>query len=198
MSLTKDLLKLARDLADPDLHSPEANGDSQPEMRRKLGRPPQAKLRRSVSTAYYSLFSLLAKEAAIKMVGGGKENKFLRGYMMRAVSHETIRNVCKGFASKNPKDKIKKALNGHQIPGELADIARICHDLQTYRHDADYNFIDSFKKGQVMDIVDKAEQAHKNWEAIKNHEATKVFLAALIVHKLVQQSGTILGTPSLN
>ena len=117
---------------------------------------------------------------------------------MRAVSHETIRNVCKGFASRNPNNNLKKALSGHQIPGELADIARICHDLQIYRHDADYNFIYSFKKGQVMDIVGKAEQAHEKWEAIKNHEATRVFLAALIVDKFVQQSVTILGTPSRN
>lgn len=127
MSLAKDLLKLARDLLQSD----------RPERR---GRPQQAMLRRSVSTACYSLFSLLVKEATIKTVGSGKENKFLRGYMMRAVSHETIRNVCKGFASRNSEDKIKKALNDHQIPGELADIACIGHDLQTYRHDAELQF----------------------------------------------------------
>lgn len=117
---------------------------------------------------------------------------------MRAVSHGTIRDVCKGFASRNPNDEIKKALNDHQIPGELADIARICHNLQTHRHDADYNFIYSFKKSQVIDIVDEAEQAHEQWNAIKNHEATKVFLAALIVHELIKKSGKILGTPYRN
>ena len=83
MSLAKDLLKLARDLLQSD----------RPE---RTGRPQQAKLRRSISTACYSLFSLLVKEAAIKMVGGRNENKFLRGDMMRAVSHEAIRNICKG------------------------------------------------------------------------------------------------------
>ena len=181
MSLAKDLLELARDLLQPD--GPE-----------RRGRPQQAKLRRSVSTAYYSLFALLVEEAATRTVGGGNENKALRGYMMRAVSHKTIKKVCAGFANRNPNDNIKKALNGHRIPGELADIARICHDLQTYRHEADYNFIYSFKKAEADIIVGQAEQAHEKWETVKSYEATRVFLAALIVDGFVQQSGGIIGT----
>ena len=78
--------------------------------------------------------------------------------MMRAISYETIRNVCKGFANRNPNDKIDQALNGHHIPDDLVDIARICHDLQTYRHEADYNFIYSFKKVEAETIVEQAEQ----------------------------------------
>ena len=186
MSLAKDLLELARDLLQP------VGRDE------KRGRPQQVRLRRSVSTAYYSLFSLLVEEAATRTVGAGNENKALRGYMMRSVGHKTINNVCKGFASRNPNNNIKKALNSYEIPGELADIARICHDLQTYRHGADYDFTYRFKKQQAVVIINQAEQAHKKWEAIKNHEATKVFLAALIVDNIVQQSGTILGTPSRN
>lgn len=184
MSLANELLELARELLEP------AGRDE------KRGRPQQVRLRRSVSTAYYSLFSFLVEEAATMMVGG--RNKALQGYVTRAVSHETIKNVCKGFASRNPNNNVKKALNGHRIPGELADIARICHDLQTYRHDADYDFIYSFKKPEVMHIVDEAEQACKKWKTIKKHEVTRVFLAALIVDKFVQQSGTILGKSSRN
>ena len=72
----------------------------------------------------------------------------------------------------------------------------------------DYNFVDDFKKVRDMDeevekekenatdIFEQAEKAHGKWENIRKHEATKVFLAALIVHKLVQHSGTIIRTPS--
>ena len=196
MSLADDLLEQAKDLLNPanlDSHRPyQANVSSRPERR---GRPKQAKLRRAVSTAYYSLFSLLVEEAAAMMVGSGKKKKALRGYMMRAISHEAIANVCKGFASRNPDNKIKKALDGHEMPGGLVDIACTCHDLQTHRHEADYNFIKSFTKEEVIGIVDEAEEAHKKWAIIRDHEATKVFLAALIVHKLVQKSGTIIGAP---
>lgn len=196
MSLADDLLEQARDLLDlahQDLHRPDrANVSSRPERR---GRPKQAKLRRAVSTAYYSLFSLLVEEAATMMVGSGKKKKALRGYMMRAISHEAIANVCKGFASRNPDDKIQRALDGHGIPGDLADVACTCHNLQTDRHEADYNFIKRFTKEEVIGIVDEAEEAHKKWATIRDHEATKVFLAALIVHKLVQKSGTIIRSP---
>ena len=135
--LAEDLLEQAKvllDLAKPDSDGPDqAAGSSRPEKR---GRPKEAKLRRSISTAYYSLFSLLVYEAATVVVGVGKEKKALRGYVIRAISHETIRNVCRSFASRNPDEKIKEALDGHEIPIDLVDIARICHNLQVQRHEA--------------------------------------------------------------
>ena len=73
MSLANDLLELARDLLEPA------------DRLERRGRPKQVRLRRSISTAYYSLFSLLTEEAATMMVGGGNENKALRGYVMRAI-----------------------------------------------------------------------------------------------------------------
>ncbi|MYK85141.1 MAG: hypothetical protein F4025_01730 [Synechococcus sp. SB0669_bin_7] len=51
MSLAADLLQQARHLINRDLR-----------------RPRQANLRRSISTAYYSLFSLLVDAAAVAMV----------------------------------------------------------------------------------------------------------------------------------
>ena len=185
MSLAKDLLEQARgllDLDDPDSHRPD-QANNIGSRRERRGRPKQAKLRRSVSTAYYSLFSLLVAEATTMMVGSGKKNKALRGYVMRAISHRAIANVCKGFASTNPDNKIKTALDGHEIPGDLIDLARTCHDLQAQRHEADYNFIKSFTKEEVTDIVDEAKAAHDKWATVRDHEATKVFLAALVICK---------------
>lgn len=173
MSIAADLLDQAKGLLD----------SKRPENR---GRPKQVDLRRSISTAYYSLFSLLVEEAATAMVGSGSKKKALRGYVSRAISHEAIRGACKGFANRNPDDKIKIALAGHRIPGDLAYIAITCHDLQIERHEADYNFIRSFTKDEAMDIV---EEVHRKWKIIKDNEATKVFLTALVVYKLVQTSG---------
>lgn len=177
MSLAADLLEQAKDLLD----------SQRPENR---GRPKQVDLRRSISTAYYSLFSLLVEEAATAMIGGGSKKKALRGYVSRAISHEAIRGVCKGFANRNPDDKIKNALADHEIPGDLAYIAITCHDLQVERQEADYNFIRSFTKDEAIDIVEEVAEAHRRWKVIKDNEATKVFLTALIVYKLVQASGT--------
>ena len=178
--LAINLLNVAKDLAD-------THGMS--------GRPQNAKLRRSISTAYYSLFSLLVEDAAIAMVGSGNNKKDLRGYVMRAISHEAIRDVCKGFANKNPDDKIKRALGKHVIPDDLVDIATICHDRQYWRHEADYNFIRSFSKTDAENAYEEVERAHRKWQAVKDDEAIKVFLAALVVYKLSQKSGSIIKKP---
>ena len=54
---------------------------------RRQGAPPYALLRRSISTAYYSLFSLLVEDAATEIVGVTNDQKYLRGYVMRAIGH---------------------------------------------------------------------------------------------------------------
>ena len=166
MSLADDLLLQAKDLLNRDLRKPK-----------------QANLRRSVSTAYYSLFYLFIDEVATTVIGGGNERKHLRGYVMRTISHKTIANVCKVFANKNPDNKIKLALAGHEVPDDLADIALGCHNLQDQRHEADYNFINKLSKEEVMDLISQAEEAHRKWKTVKKYEATKVFLIALLVTK---------------
>ncbi|MCY3537098.1 MAG: YihY/virulence factor BrkB family protein [Synechococcus sp. SB0676_bin_10] len=99
MSLSQDLLQQAKHLPDPD-----------------PGKPRQANLRRSISTAYYSLFSLLVTASAGFMVGADDERQPLRNYMTRA------------------------------IPDDLAYVAKAFRDLQEARHGADYNFAHTFKK----------------------------------------------------
>ena len=196
MSLADDLLEQAKDLL--NLAHPDSDGPDQPKVSSRLerrGRPKQAKLRPSISTAYYSLFSLLVDEAVTRMVGRGKKKKALRGYVTRAISHQVIREVCKVFAGASSDDRIKKVLDGHGIPDDLVTIARTCHNLQAYRHEVDYNFIRSFTKEDAIDIIEETEEAHKKWETIRDNEATKVFLTALIVHKLAQKSGTTIRAP---
>lgn len=180
--LAINLLNVAKDLADTHEMS---------------GRPQNAKLRRSISTAYYSLFSLLAKDAATVMVGSGDNRNAiaLRSYVMRAMSHKVIREVCKGFANRNPSYKIKEALGSYDIPEDLVDVATICHDLQYWRHEADYNLIRIFAKSDAINAYEKADEAHRKWQAIKDDKATKVFLVSLVIYTLVQSSGTTIQKP---
>ena len=174
-----NLLKLANDLIIPT----------------KQGAPSHALLRRSISTAYYSLFSLLVEDAATEIVGVTNDKKYLRGYVMRAIGHEAINNVCKGFGSKNLNYKIKKVLGNSEIPDDLAYVAITFCELQFLRHEADYNYnfaddlSDNFSRSYVKAILKKVEKAHESWARVKNQWATKVFLIALIVDKHVQTSG---------
>lgn len=161
MTLADDLLQQAKDLLDSD-----------------TSKPKQATLKRSISTAYYSLFSLLVDEAATLVVGGGQERKYLRNFVARTISHKSIASVSKSFAN-NPTDKIRRALAGHEIPGDLADVARTCQDLQERRHEADYDFVRRFTKQQATKLIDRAVKAHQKWKTIKDDEAAKVFLVVL-------------------
>lgn len=173
------LLKLANDLIIPT----------------KQGAPSHALLRRSISTAYYSLFSLLVEAAATEIVGGTSDQKYLRGYVMRAISHQAIREVCKGFANKNLNSKIKKILGNNAISDDLAYVARTFYDLQFFRNEADYNYnfaddiSDNFSRRYVKDILETVEKAHQSWARVKDQWARKVFLIALIVDKDVKTSG---------
>ena len=177
MSLADDLLQQAKDLL-----GSSSGSDGR-------GRPKQANLRRAISTAYYSLFSLLVDAVATEAVGGGRKKKLLRGYVIRSVTHRSIVDICKKFSDHdgklNPgdKDKLKMLVAVHGIPEDLAYVARTCQYLQGQRHEADYNLVRIFKKEEATSLIDKTAKAHKKWKAVKDHEATKVFLVALLVQK---------------
>ena len=58
------------------------------------GRPDPAKLRRSISTAYYALFSLLIEAGAAALAGTGPQSKELRAILARTFEHSEMSKVC--------------------------------------------------------------------------------------------------------
>lgn len=151
----------------------------------------QANLRRSISTAYYSLFALLVHEAAKLMVGSGekKEQECLYGYVIRAFSHKGMLDVCRGFAQRNPGKKIIELLAGRTIPDDLASIAGTFRYLQEERHEADYNFVKNYTKDHAAVVFEEAKTAHQKWQAIKDDKVAEVFLVALLVQQNLRTSG---------
>ncbi len=73
------------------------------------GRPDPARLRRSISTAYYALFSLLVEAGAAALAGTGPQSKELRALLARTFQHSEMSNVWKGFANRNPADRAAQA-----------------------------------------------------------------------------------------
>ena len=171
MSLAADLLQQAKDLLALDPRKPR-----------------QANLRRAISTAYYSLFSLLAEDAAGVVVGGGPGKKPLRGYVIRAFSHRGMADVCRGFARKNPSQRIREVLADHEISDNLASVADTFCNLQNERNEADYNVVRNYAKEQARIIIDDTEMAHQKWLHLKENEVTRVFLVALLVHQNLKTS----------
>ena len=111
------------------------------------GRPRQTDLRRAISAAYYALFHALAATAANTLIGadrrGGIEPLWARTY--RTLEHGYARSQC------------NSAEIGLFSPA-IRDFAAKFVDMQSQRHDADYNPGRIFTRPQVMTLIDEVEE----------------------------------------
>lgn len=155
---------------------------------KQRGRPDAATLKRSISTAYYSVFSLLVHAAASMLAGNGSERKELRGYLARAFDHYEMAEACKGFAGGNLNKGLKPCLRS-PISTDLKDIAATFQSLRQSRHDADYNILQKPNKTDARQAVRDAERVFKLWENIKGSEEARLFLLALLLDERVKKRG---------
>ena len=135
------------------------------------GRPRQAMLRRAISTAYYAIFHALCQSNADTLVGdaatASNAELWVRTY--RALDHRPA----------------KDRLNSYTSAGApaLSNFASRFSNLQSQRHDADYNPRRMFLRSQVIAIIDQAEaetQAFYNMPAPQRR--------ALAVHLLLSRN----------
>lgn len=169
MSLSSDLLAQARTL-----------------IAKEPKRPKQASLRRAVSTAYYSLFHLLAEDAARAMFGGA-DTSDLRMVVRRAFQHGTMKKMARGIAAGNPAETWKPLIA--KPSPELRLVAETFVELQEGRHDADYDPARRLTRAEAIDLVERAEAATKAWTAVRKMGPrsraysleARVFLASLLV-----------------
>lgn len=162
MPLPDDLLEQARDLARHE---------------EGRGRPRQSSLRRSVSTAYYATFHLLASDAAGQCAPGDPAG--LRERVQRAIQHETMKKAANSFGSSNPPGHVRNLL-GAPISGRLAALARSFARLQDERHSADYDLADTFTRSRVQGLIREAESLFAEWRMVRNTGEGRVFLASLV------------------
>ncbi len=164
MALADDLLEQARHLAE-----------------KERGKPSQASLRRALSAAYYALFHLLVEAGAgvlrdVRPVG-------LRFRVQRAFDHKAMRNVCIEFAA-GQRSALKpavRALIAEPLEAELASVARAFVDLQEIRRDADYDGAQTFRRAEVLENIDRAQQAFDDWRKVHRKDNATVFLTALLL-----------------
>ena len=135
------------------------------------GRPRQAMLRRAISTAYYAIFHALCQSNADTLIGdaatASNAELWVRTY--RALDHR----------------QAKARLNSYTSAGApaLSNFASRFGNLQSQRHDADYNPRRMFLRSQVISIIDQAEaetQAFYNLPAPQRR--------TLAVHLLLSRS----------
>ncbi len=161
MSLSSDLLQQAKDLA-----SKEKN------------KPRQASLRRAVSAAYYSLFHQFIDEPTKQAAGTAANTRDLRLRLGRTFDHLHMKKMCGIFADKNSKNGW---IDQGKITADLRLAASAFVQLQTERHEADYNTTLSFTRYDVRQLIGKSEFAQRTIRKLKDSPDRRALMLALLV-----------------
>jgi hypothetical protein len=127
------------------------------------GRPRQANLKRAVSTVYYSLFHCLARCGADLMIGSAQEAR-----RQAAFEHTAAYKACT-----NPTILLS-------FSPAMRSFARTFADLQTKRHDADYDPSSRFRKSAVVQDVSDALTALTAFGGASGAER-RAFVAAVLL-----------------
>ena len=139
-------------------------------LNRELKHPTQASLRRSVSTAYYSLFHLLVEEACLNW---GRADT--RDYLARAFDHKTM---------KDASVRAENATYDRSIPpplvAKLRSVARAFRELQIQRHLADYSNATKWDRSKAEAKLDQAKSAFGDWKSIRNEYVAQRYLVSLL------------------
>jgi hypothetical protein len=95
----------------------------------RSGRPKQGHLRRCISSAYYAMFHALARCCADLLIGGSGSKRSMPAWsqVYRALDHGNAKSACAN------KPMIAK------FPREIQEFSRAFVQLQSERHQADYD-----------------------------------------------------------
>jgi uncharacterized protein (UPF0332 family) len=143
-------------------------------------KPKQANLRRAISSAYYALFHLLVDEACRVQVGAQHNQAPYRQVLGRAFVHTVMKEACKSFGGGTLKKGVAKGLPARfAVPGEIRDLAWTFVDLQEWRHVADYDLTERFKRSDVLSLINEVERRLQAFTRLASSDEKRFFLACL-------------------
>ena len=93
-----------------------------------------------------------------------------------------MRSASKVFANPQP-NQLADLTGGVQVPTDLQSIAATFVALQDVRHQADYNVRRTFGRLEVMNLVNRVDQAFQLWRTLRTDPAARMYLAALLLWK---------------
>lgn len=145
------------------------------------GRPKQANLRRTVSTAYYALFHLLVFEATDRMVLASPDSLKHQRALGRAFEHETMKLASAAIHATHI-----SIIGSVSVPNDLKEVAKAFVELQLDRHAADYdltNLNTQFTKDKVRLRLEQAEAAFTKWRYLREDPAARLYLSLLTTYQ---------------
>jgi hypothetical protein len=137
MALSEDLVQLADGM-----------------LSERPGRPIQAELRRSVSTAYYAVFHGLIEESTKWLAGAGYRD--MRRVMARSFEHGAMRDFAERVIHNSVPDFVRPLIPS--VPTDLMVVASVFSNLQGERHRADYDWASPFNKVEVQRLLTDAHR----------------------------------------
>ncbi len=149
------------------------------------GRPSQAVLRRSVSTAYYALFHFVGDAAARQMVGSGTSSEMVarRHLLRRTLSHDQMTVFCRSVAG-GTLGRLFQLPDGAGAcfrPGtDLRDFARVVVRAKEQRQRADYDLNAPFDLSEARDLVEDVARAISGWRQIAAADRAMFLMCAVL------------------
>lgn len=142
--------------------------------------PPEAQLRRAVSTAYYALFHKALRAAGERFMGGGSERSAGYRLLYRGYSHGRMKEVCKSLDAPTMKESVRRQLGRSAVSNQMRHFASVFTVLQEARHLADYDPSILFVLSDSADLVDVAEAAMRNFDLVALDEKADVLALMLV------------------
>ncbi len=143
------------------------------------GRPKQANLRRTISTAYYALFHLLIHEATSRMDLRGPEAVKYQRALGRAFEHEAMKLASAAIHA----TQVAGGIGSVQVPSDLKDVALAFVELQRDRHTADYDLTRQFTKADARLRLEQTEDAFAKWANSREDPAAALYLNLLTTYQ---------------
>jgi hypothetical protein len=124
----------------------------------RRGARQQAKLRRSISSAYYALFHHLIESATTELIGADRRQPSY-GIVYRSFEHGDLRKACAQAQLPTLSKELEKAVGFPRFGVDIHECATFFVELQQARHEADYNPTAKSSLSDTRSAIAKAEGA---------------------------------------
>ena len=135
------------------------------------GKLPSARVRRSISTAYYALFHFLLDEAALKIVGAGNGLRIRRRLFIRAITHSGMRLAIDKIQGQAINESLAPFFGSTEIAPRFArNLAKAFADAHGKRQSADYDLNEPLTESDARRLVARVQRVIEEWREAQSPE----------------------------
>ncbi|MBV8971871.1 MAG: hypothetical protein JO290_06220 [Sphingomonadaceae bacterium] len=137
------------------------------------GRMARARVRRSISTAYYALFHFIIDEATCRIVGKTAAEARRRRILARSFPHDgllrTLNKLSGQHVAADVADFVRRGEQDGPVlsPRFVRSLASVFAAAQSQRHDADYDLNTSLSENDARTLIARVERAIEQWRAAR-------------------------------